>query len=185
MKRNISIVLFVLMVSVFAGSSSAGNKVRMRSIYAFGFAASFIDSVVYITDIQQLDSVYVQKKSDFLIDRAVYSDQLQSFIEEQFGVKNYMCAILYDVKRKDVEKKFIKVKKKYRQAENLIVKELKLDDFFFVPVDYTEPAKPIEAVKKKKKKDRGTGQEPPQDGRGPSAGGGPGGLPPGGSAGRF
>ena len=52
--------LAVLMV---AGSQTlSAQNIQVPKAYMFGFVASFNDSTVYFTDIQELDSVWVTKK---------------------------------------------------------------------------------------------------------------------------
>ena len=58
-------------------SLTAQAKNEMRKAYVFGFASSFNDSTVYITDIQELDSVWFTSKHHFLVSRENYSYQLR------------------------------------------------------------------------------------------------------------
>lgn len=173
-KRIATLALILLLLT-----PTLSAKIERRDIYIFGFAASFLDSVVYITDIQLMDSAYVEKKSKFLMDRAVYSDQLQSFIEEEGGFQNYTCAVIYELKKKDIDELYEKIKKRYIANENLIVKQITLNDFQFQFIDYVTPVTPIEQPKANKSDER---PEPPSDGRGNPPGGG-GGTPPNGGGG--
>ena len=50
---------------------SAKNKC-VQKLYAFGFAASFNDSTVYFTDIQEIDSAWVNEKNEFLEIKKVF-----------------------------------------------------------------------------------------------------------------
>ena len=45
-------------------SVSLCAKVERTTVYMFGFSASFTDSVAYITDVQQVDSAYIDTKTD-------------------------------------------------------------------------------------------------------------------------
>ena len=76
-------------------SVSLCAKVERTTVYMFGFSASFTDSVAYITDVQQVDSAYIDTKTDFLLDRVVYSDQLQVFMESLNVMKDCTCAVLF------------------------------------------------------------------------------------------
>lgn len=163
--------LFALIIIFLTPALSA--KIERHDVYIFGFAASFLDSVVYITDIQLMDSAYVEKKSKFLMDRAVYSDQLQTFIEENAAVENYTCAVLFGLKKKDIEELHEKIKKRYAANDYLVLKQIPLDNFQFQLIDYVTPVTPVEEPKASKSErpepptnDRG-GQGPP-----PSGGGG-------------
>ena len=44
----------------------AGKKQETTKAYLFGFVANFTDSVVYFTDIQEIENVTILKKSKFL-----------------------------------------------------------------------------------------------------------------------
>ena len=55
---------------------------RPTSIFMFGFCTSFNDSTVYLTDIQQVDSAWIDTKTDFLYSRDNYSFQLRDYMKE-------------------------------------------------------------------------------------------------------
>ena len=57
------------------------KKDHSKTVYAFGIAASFTDTVVYFTDIQILDSAKVSKEG-FLTHRDLYSYQLKNYVED-------------------------------------------------------------------------------------------------------
>ena len=46
---------------------------KQERLYVYGVATSFNDSTVYITEIQQLDSAWVDTKTGFLYSRNNYS----------------------------------------------------------------------------------------------------------------
>ena len=78
---------------------SLSAKVERTTVYIFGFSASFTDSVAYITDVQQLDSAYIETKYDFLMDRVVYSDQLQTYLEAVKQMPNSTCTVFFHTKK--------------------------------------------------------------------------------------
>ena len=69
MRRKIFNTLLATLVCTLAlqakGPQNSGER-----IYIYGCAASFLDSVVYITDIQPVDSAVLSKKTGFQIGRA-------------------------------------------------------------------------------------------------------------------
>lgn len=89
--------------------------VKPTKLYAYGFAASFNDSTVYITDIMELDSAWVDVKTGFLYSRENYSYQLKQHLQAQ-GVLTPTCIISFAAKRKDAEKKYMKLRKKYTKV---------------------------------------------------------------------
>lgn len=129
---NPSKTLFSLLLFVCCGLGlSASAKSRLNKVYMFGFAASFTDSVVYITDIQAVDSVYLDGKTGFLAERSLYSTQLQSFVEQSYGKSNATCAVFYNVSRKKLEKEFLSVRSRYSADRTLLLKAIGGDEFRF------------------------------------------------------
>ncbi|MBO4827458.1 MAG: hypothetical protein J5506_09550 [Prevotella sp.] len=101
-----------------------------QKIYAFGFAASFSDSTVYFTDIQELDDAYIRKKNHFLYHREDYSNQLKYYLADK-NQKNRSCIISYALKRKDAEKKLLKMRKRYSKENHYDVRYIRPDEFSF------------------------------------------------------
>lgn len=126
-------------------------------IYAFGFSASFNDSVVYISDIQEIDSVWVTTRNDFLVNRYSYSNQLREFLAEKRHDADRTCIISYAFKKKDIEKKYIKLKQKYTKNGDFEVKTLTNADFLFKRLDFNPTDEDMafnEPTKKSKKKEK-------------------------------
>lgn len=123
--------LFFALATTFA-------KVELTTVYMFGFSASFTDSIAYITDIQQLDSAYIDNKTEFLVDRAVYSDQLQTFIGATKGVENSTCAIFFHKNRNKLVDVFNKLKKKYAEDGTIILMSIAGEGFRFQSPQYLE-----------------------------------------------
>ena len=91
--------------------------------YICGFATSFNDSTVYFTDIQYMDSTYTDSKTGFLYSRDNYSYQLRGHMQKN-GVANPTCITFFSKKRKDVEKKYAALKKRYATKGRYDVKYL-------------------------------------------------------------
>jgi hypothetical protein len=127
-------IIMVLMICLVTLSVSAQKK---ATIYAFGFAGSFTDSVVYITDVQRIDSATLTNKTSFLIDRAKYSQQLKSYMETNLNQQRRTCAFFYDTKKAKVEKAFAKIKKRYLKDKTLLVKFIGADQFTYKAVKDT------------------------------------------------
>ena len=141
--------------------ASLSAKVEKTAVYMFGFSASFTDSVAYITDIQRLDSVYMDTKNGFLIDRVVYSDQLQTYLEGILDMKNSTCVVLFDTKKKKLQTEYNKIRKRYEQDADVLLKPLENVGFRFQSSSHrivpksamTAVEKPQTKKKRKKKKD--------------------------------
>ena len=101
--RQITLIV-ALMATLAYIPSFAQNRVVPKA-YMFGFAASFNDSIVFFTDIQEVDSVWVMPKKKILAGRSNYSYQLRNFCADNLGLKNRIVVVVSSLKRKDIEKK--------------------------------------------------------------------------------
>ena len=124
--------------------------------YICGFAASFNDSTVYFTDIQYMDSTYTDSKTGFLYSRDNYSYQLRGHMQKN-GVANPTCITFFSKKRKDVEKKYAALKKRYATKGRYDVTYLLASEFAFTPIipdesEMKDAHKPAKIKKSKNKK---------------------------------
>ncbi len=158
--------LFLALMVLSSVAMSAVNKAQ--TIYLYGFAASFNDSTVYFTDIYELDSAYVDTKTRFLYSRNDYSYQLQQYLADK-GYKNATCVTGFAFTRKDAEKKFTALRKRYITGNHYNVNYIKADEFSYQAVKFDGQETEEPAVKpKKQKRIKGKGPGGP-DGR-PEAG---------------
>ena len=113
------------------------QDVKVPQAYMFGFVASFNDSTVYFTNIQQVDNAWVTKKKQFLAGRNQYSIQLREFFANQRNMPNRTCVVIANVDRKKLEKKYIKMKNKYlvKSKKPYDVRNIFESDFKFETVD--------------------------------------------------
>ena len=128
-------LILTLVVALTALTASAVNK--PEKVYMYGFAASFNDSTVYFTSLQEIDSVYIDSKTKFLYSRDNYSYQLRDYLSAH-GAENYTCTTVFALNRKAAEKKYAKLRKRYTQGGKYTVKDLSQTDFFFVPIKEQE-----------------------------------------------
>jgi hypothetical protein len=180
--------LTVIAIAAFTTSSVSAKTTIVPKIYAFGFSASFNDSIVFFTNIQTIDSAYIDSKSKFLLSRDNYSYQLKGYLEDQLALKNRTCMIFFAFKQKDIEKKYMKMKHKYTAKGNFDVRYISNEKFHFQRIDLNVEevdsaaevaAKKAEEMKKLDKK-RNKGMRPQGKPNGQGGPGGPGG-PEGGS----
>ncbi len=107
---------FALTAALILFSSFSFFKPREKSVYAFGLAASFRDTIVYYTEIQKLDSVTL-KGDGFLPDRDLYSYQLKNYLEFDMNKPNYTCMIYFSNNKVKLEKTALKIKEKYTKKD--------------------------------------------------------------------
>lgn len=112
---------------------------QMPKVYIFGFSASFKNAVVYITDIQELDSAWIDSKTKFLLGRDTYSTQLKDYLTQSVNDPHRTCVVMFSTEKAKAEKKYMKLKRTYtvkaKAKDGYEVKYLDRKDFEFEPVD--------------------------------------------------
>lgn len=132
--KSVKILFALMAVFVCCSAFTLKDKDKeVKPVYLFGLAASFNDSIVYCTEIQQLDSVTLNKDG-FLPLRNEYAKQLNNYIEYQQGKKNYTCMIYFSDKKKKIDKEAVKLMNKYMKSEGLVLQKLEITSFVFKPV---------------------------------------------------
>jgi len=104
-------ILLALFAIVVATSADAKKK-QVDHLYIFGFSASFQDSVVFITDIQDVPGAWIDTKTKFLLGRDSYSYQLKNYFD-QASLPNRVNMVMFATNKKKAEKMYLKLKKKY------------------------------------------------------------------------
>jgi len=128
------ILIVMLMLLGLSAGAEAKGVVKPRG-YIFGLSASFRDSVIYFTDIQTIDSVWVESKNDLLLSRENYSAQMKAYIDQVAGTGRTNI-VVFSTKRKTLEKKYVKLKKRYTQGKrHYDVRFIPNDDFHFKSID--------------------------------------------------
>ena len=114
-------------------TAHADKKPETTKAYLFGFVANFTDSVIYFTDIQEVENVTIQKKTKFLKDRSAYSDQLRYYFNEKLKMPHRTCIVSFGLTRKEAEKKYVKMRKLYteKNAGRYDVRYIAEGDFKF------------------------------------------------------
>jgi len=131
---------FIIMMMAFATSTAIAKPVVTPKGYMFGFIANFSDSVVYFTDIQTVDSVWYDTKSKFLLGRSSYANQLREYFANTLNQPHRTCIVIFALTRKEIEKKYLKLKKQYtgKYASRYDLRTLNENEFHFSPVNVSE-----------------------------------------------
>lgn len=137
MKKILIGIIAIFTLTIVSTDYIAAKNKRLPKVYMFGIAASFNDSTVYFTDIQELENVWINDKGNFLINRSEYSYQLKNYLEAQ-GHSHRTCIVSYAFKRKDIEKKFHKTRNKYVKRGNNDLKYINNNEFKFTAVNFEE-----------------------------------------------
>ena len=129
-----------LLVSVAMGAEA--KQVKLPHMDMFGFAASFKDSVVYMTEIQDVKNVWYDKKTKFLMGRDSYSAQLKEYFKEKMQMNDRVCMVIFAKSQKKAEKKYLKLRKKYmsskKHTSTYEIRYVSTQDFQFEAVDVSE-----------------------------------------------
>ena len=152
--RLMKIFCAFLFLLVLPTTSAYSKKKQVPQVYMFGVSSSFNDSTVYFTNIQELDSAWADEKSKFLSNREDYAYQLKDFFNER-RESNRTCVVFYAYNRKDIDKKYTKLKNKYmnQKKKHFHVEDIASSDFSFhaVKPDLVEIVDDPKIVKEKKK----------------------------------
>ena len=128
------LIVTVLLVGCVINGNAKGY--RPAKIYMFGFAASFNDSTVYLTDIQTVNAYLVNNRTKFLANREDYSYQLRNYLQSN-GLEAYpTCITMFAENEKDATKKYLKIKEHYEKSKKKYsIKSLKDSQFKYTPVE--------------------------------------------------
>ena len=141
MRERLSCLLLTLILcAAFSCEAYAQHRLvrpKMTKVYMFGFGASFIDSVSCQTQLQMIDSAWVDAHG-MLADRSLYSLQLQSYLEQTKGVKSPVCTIFFGKNERKMQKLWAKVKRRYEGVQNLIHEVVPIDSFRLAAEEYRE-----------------------------------------------
>jgi hypothetical protein len=121
------------LLSIFVLSSFAAPKVEKdgpKRVYMYGVSVDFNDSVVYLTDVQYLDSIVINKDGS-LLNYSSYSHQFKMYLEGTLGEDNQTCAVVYSDNKKNLEKRFVKIRKRYLSDKEKVLRRVGADAFVF------------------------------------------------------
>ena len=146
--NKIKYIILGLLVAMATGATA--KNVKVPHVYMFGFSASFQDSTVYMTEIQDMQGAWMDKKTKFLLGRDNYSYQLSHHLTEQ-GMPNRVCMVFFSTSKNKAEKKYLKLRKKYtttqkkkKSKKNVAetapydLRYITAQEFRFEPVDMSE-----------------------------------------------
>ena len=98
-------------------------------VYIFGVSQQLTDSVIYITNIQAVDSIDLDSKTKFLPFRSEFSLQLREYLEGKQKLHKQTSCVFYSSSRKKISKKFYKIKKRF--LDNTYTKIKVIDESLF------------------------------------------------------
>lgn len=135
--KFISCLLVAAALFCAVSANAAHKEPRVRRVYMFGFGASLTDSVACQTQVQAVDSAWLDAHS-LLVDRSLYSIQLQFHLEQKEGVRNALCTVYFSKKERKARRLWAKLKRRY--ASDPLVKLRQLGDEFRFQAEQYHPA---------------------------------------------
>lgn len=162
------IIISVLSLFLAIGGAEAKRSSQVEKVYIFGMAASFTDTIVHFTPIEEIDSAWIDKKM-FLMGREQYSYQLRDYLAQQLSMSQRTCVVVFDKSRKKLEKKRARMLSLYttppKKGRSYDVRHIEQQDFRFRCVNMSalveerlqaeqEQKEAAKAPKKKDKKDK-------------------------------
>lgn len=113
------IMKYIILALLFTLTTSLQAKpVKPDHVYMFGFSASFQDSTIYVTDIQDVQGAWIDSKSKFLLGRDNYSYQLKEHFTNNLQEPDRICMVFYATSKSKAEKIKKKLLKKYIPNSN-------------------------------------------------------------------
>ena len=140
----------LLWMACIGSAEAKKQRVKVKQMYMIGVAVSHLDSVLFLSDLQMVDSLTIEKKTKFLMDRQLYSFQFQRYLEQTYECAPYVPAVFFSPKRKKMERRYLSMHKRYSQDMHYRVILVDQSQFRFKPEQYIEQELP--SVTKKKKK---------------------------------
>lgn len=105
-------------------------------VYVFGVSQSLGRDSVFITEICTIDSMALQKKTDFLPYRSSFSIQMQRYTEGVLGQSYQTVSVFFSDKMEKLAKTQKNVKKRYLSNTGKVVNTITHDEFYFIhPLD--------------------------------------------------
>ncbi|MBR5803918.1 MAG: hypothetical protein IKY31_06255 [Bacteroidaceae bacterium] len=129
------VLMLCLMLCGVGALNAKGDKdekvPEVKTVYLFGVAASFNDTIVHITDIQEFQGVGIVNDDGFLIGRSIYSSQLKNYVENFKNLPHRTCTIFFSEKKSDLEKTYSKLTQLYDANKSLSLNVVKKEFFSF------------------------------------------------------
>lgn len=105
-------------------------------VFIFGASQTLSDSIVYLSSIQEIDGIDLEKKTKFLPYRSEFSIQMKEYLEGKQHLTKQTSCVYYSKSRKKISKMYYKLKKRYLDNPNTKIYMIEGDKFSFIhPVD--------------------------------------------------
>ncbi len=131
--KTITAFLFCLMAGIQIAQADQ-EATKSKKIYFFGIAKNYTDSTACLTDICPIDNVAIDKQTNGVVNLELYTEQYSNFLKQK-GKDGYICATFFSDKYKEIEKQFLKQRKKLERSKGMKLDVIAGSDFKFQFVD--------------------------------------------------
>lgn len=130
-----TIIVFLLGLIVGIQTAQADKETtKSKKMYFFGIAKNYTDSTACLTDICPIENVAIDKQTNGVANLELYTEQYSNFLKQK-GKDGYICATFFSDKYKEIEKIFLKQRKKLERSKGLKLDVISGSDFKFEFVD--------------------------------------------------
>lgn len=129
--KKLLLLATALLLSATLTLSAKKTQQAAQTVYLYAISASFTDTIVYITDIQTVDSAYMERKH-ILGGLQKYVQQVDRHFNAK-GMTHRINTVFFQTDRRKAEKQFVKLRKKYTRS-NILLRILPQGDFTFQAV---------------------------------------------------
>lgn len=132
------LLMLILLLSTLTISAKKAKKEKpipapkIQTLYMYGVSASFNDSIIYITDIQRVDSAYLKGKY-MLGGITDYVSQMNTYFAKATGDRR-TNTVFFKTTRQKAEKAYVKLRKRYTNSSGMDIKPLSESEFRFTGV---------------------------------------------------
>lgn len=140
MMNTTKIFFFLSLLGILAVLPAQARKspVRQQDAYMIGIAMALTDSSVFLTDMQQVKGVTISRKHKFLMDRQMYSIQLERFLLDKYKGGPYVATVYFGFNTKKMTRKYLALHKLHSAKNKLSLNIVDQSAFRFKAEDYIE-----------------------------------------------
>jgi len=117
--------LYMVLPNLMAADKNNGEQ---KTVCFFGIAKNYADSVTFMTGIITIDHVNIDKNTKGVANLDMYTEQLNNYFKHQ-GLSGYICATFYSEDNKNIEKQYLKLKRKISKERGMTLKMVSDSDF--------------------------------------------------------
>ena len=113
MKHNFHFAWLICLLAFAVSVQSAQAKSKKaKGLYVFNYASCLTDSTAYTTTVVWMEKAELEQKGKFFSDAPELSEKLRQYMQKTYK-KPFFATTFYDKKRDKLEKKLVKIKRRF------------------------------------------------------------------------